>query len=145
MNTSIGMIEKLRKYGFVFPRFDNETQKGMVFWYDNQEWLEGGRFLSDKPSLPSKVLDNGVWLPSDEHLFMWLEYNSFDYSVFYKDKLFSFIAFDIVLAITYKVENQTTLISALVKIIKKICQSKKRDYIPVEPEGYRIIDEYPEQ
>jgi len=146
MNVSIGHIEKLRKHGFSFPHYENEirngiVEKGMVFWYDCEEWIEGGQVFSDQLSLRDVVIKNGVWLPSLEYLLLWLKYNSFSYQLIYTEGRFSVIAEDIILSELYEGANQGTIIDALVKVIKRICQSKKRAYVPVLPKGYKPVGE----
>jgi hypothetical protein len=54
------------------------------------------------------------------------------------------IATDCINQQVYEGRDKLTLTSVLVEVIKKICQSKKRDYLSKMPEGYRIIDDYDE-
>jgi hypothetical protein len=144
MNISLGELEKLREFGFAYPYYKNVYGKSMVFWYDHREWMIGGRVNGEKINLPEEVLKNGIWLPSVEQLLSWLRYNSFVYCLSYEDNMFAAVAKDCMNQQIYEVKNQLALTSALAEVILKICQSKKRDYLPKKPEGYKIIDEYDE-
>lgn len=143
MNIGIGAVEKLRKAGFSFKRWDNYFEPGMVFWYDQHEWVVGGRVFGKKIDLPDKVKQEGIWLPDAWHLELWLTENDFDFTIRYTEEYYYVEAVDSVLLSNFSAQSGT-LEYALTKLICKICKKGEREFDNKIYEGPRaeIIDDY---
>ena len=81
MNLTIDMMSNLKKHGFTFEQFEHDCNPGMVYYYDNCEYILGGRCdgtpCSDEDQMAAQ---KGQWLPDESHLMLWLQWK-LDYDV----------------------------------------------------------------
>lgn len=75
MNLTIDMMLNLRKNGFTFNEFENDCDPGMVFYYNDCEYSIGGKWDGTPCSvLDQAIANNGVWLPDESDLMLWLQW-----------------------------------------------------------------------
>jgi hypothetical protein len=56
--------------------------EGSVFYFEDEEWIVGGRIDPDGPSsISPKIIKKGIWLPSLEDLLEWLRYRDFELEI----------------------------------------------------------------
>ena len=150
LNTTIseGSYLKIKRQGFQYPSLENQAYIGKHILYDGQEWIIGGCTSGKSVSIPAKVLSQGMWLPTILELLQWLEYCEFVYTFSFGYDENGYDVYECA-ALDSKTKTKFTASSstmefAIVKLISKIVRSKEREYLPQEPEGYEIIDEYDE-
>lgn len=142
MNIDYFTAQDLRRIGFTYQFWDQNPQKGMVFWYRGQEWVVGGRVLSKDIDIPEDVVKKGLWLPDSDYLLMWLSDNDFTIDIKYEGRYYA-VAEDPYTHTRYKGAHDT-LAFALSKVISKIYKKKERelDNRAYEKSTAEIIDDY---
>lgn len=132
-------VEKLKSVGFSYPDYAHMENQGMVFWHEGVEYIVGGYCDRELSEEAKTAVGEGLWLPDEQQLMQWLQYNAFDVTVQWSHaEWYCHIR-------AMDCENQTTyeasgpdLVDALVKLIYKICKSNKRSYLPEERLSLKI-------
>lgn len=134
--------EELKKIGFQFPDYEHFCEAGMTYWYNKKEYVIGGFWDQKQTAFDHEVAENGVWLPDSEQLMEWLQRNDFDVIIHWNDALqyFDVHATDMQTSTRYDAGGGD-ICNSLGKLIKKICKSNERDYIPRPVERLEIIPE----
>lgn len=125
MNISIYVAEELYSLGFSFKRYSNNVHKGMVFHYNNEDWIIGGRCETELSNDDINIIVHGTWLPSDSHLLEWLADNDFVYAIVNNDGFYDVTCKDVHTNTTYHTK-MPTLEFSLASIIKKILKKNER-------------------
>ncbi len=127
MNLTIDMMLNLKKLGFTFEQFEHECNPGMVYHYDNCEYVIGGKCDENPCSHTDQIIaQKGQWLPDESHLMMWLQWRC-DYNV-----TIEYIADDRYFYGTAESADDELfkgsgpdLLCCLYKLILKICKNKQ--------------------
>lgn len=127
MNITIFTAEELYAMGFSFKHYSENVHRGMVYYYNDEEWIIGGRCDADFTDDDMKIISDGIWLPSQEHLLEWLEDNDFVYSIVNTDGFYDVDCKDSHTNTLYH-SKTPTLEVALASIIKKILKKKERTF-----------------
>ncbi len=77
---TVQMMLDLKKYGFTFEQFENDSNSGGVFYYNDCEYTIGGRWDEPCSEEDHIIAKNGIWLPNESDLMLWLQWN-FNYDV----------------------------------------------------------------
>ena len=107
--------------------FQQSLSKGMVYYYDNNEWVIGGNANEPITDFQEKIVKNGIWLPSENHLIEWLLDNDFTFSIVNNDGFFEINCLDSITGTKYSAKVPT-LEFAIAAIIKKILKKHEREF-----------------
>ncbi len=127
---TIDTLRKLQAVGFTYPEYEHFLNVGMLFFYNDDEYLIGG-FCNDNFSEKDiEVAQQGVWLPESSQLLEWLKNTHFNVKITLNEEAYySVQATDTINQSLYSGSGYP-LANALAKVIIKICKSKQRAYIP---------------
>jgi hypothetical protein len=142
MNINIFLANELYALGFTYHHYQEHFHKGMVFQYDNSEWVLGGNKDENLTEQDIKIIDDGVWLPSVAHLIEWLQENSFRFSVSSQESnmLMKIECEDSINGTRYS-STTSTLEVALACLIKKILKKGERQF-DINIKAYGTIEGY---
>ncbi len=124
---TVSLAEELNSSGFSYKHYKENPHKGMVFYYENEEWIIGGQSDGDFSDEELKIINNGIWLPSQVHLMEWLEDNDFVYAIVNNDGFYEVICKDIHTNTQFQTK-MPTLSYTLAKTIKKILKKHEREF-----------------
>ena len=127
MNISIMVAQELYDLGFSYRHYKEHISKGMVYYYDNNEWVIGGNANEPITDFQEKIVKNGIWLPSENHLIEWLLDNDFTFSIVNNDGFFEVNCLDSITGTKYSAKLPT-LEFAIAAIIKKILKKHEREF-----------------
>ena len=80
-NITLETKRKLESVGFSFPDYESFLNFGMVYSYQEDEYVVGGFCGTEFSQTDKEVASNGEWLPDSHQLFQWLQQCGFDVSV----------------------------------------------------------------
>ncbi len=126
MNITIFEAQELYALGFSYRHYQNNFHKGMVYCYEGAEWVIGGNVNEDISNTDLKIINEGLWLPSEMHLVEWLIDNDFVFSIVNIDNFFEFRCKDSITGTEYHTKVPT-LELALATVIKKILKKKGKN------------------
>lgn len=127
MNITIFTAQELYSLGFTYHHYQNHIHKGMVFYYNDSEWILGGNVDEDLSKFDMELTQKGTWLPSEWHLLEWLQENDFVFAIINQDGFFEIQCKDSITNTVYTTKVPT-LDFALATIIKKILKKKERQF-----------------
>lgn len=128
MNVTNLVAEELYALGFTFKHYQENFYKGEVYYYNDAEWVIGGRTDEDIFSdFDLTIMKNGLWLPSESHLIEWLQDNDFVFAIINNDGFFEIQCKDIVTLTEYNTKTPT-LEYSLAALIKKILKKREREF-----------------
>lgn len=127
MNITIDIAKELYDLGFSYKHYERNVQKGMVFYYNCCEWVIGGNMDEKISEIDKKVVERGIWLPSESHLIEWLTDNGFIFSLVNQDGFFELRCKDSISETEYYTKVPT-LEFAFATVIKKILKKKERPF-----------------
>lgn len=138
MSINIYEATKLYELGFTYKHYQNNIEKGMVFFYNDSEWVLGGDTESDLSESDIKIIANGTWIPSDSHLIEWLQDNDFSFYILNDDGFYAIKCVDnnTQSEFTSKTPSLSFTLSA---VIRKILKKNERDFDTKE-KIYGIIE-----
>lgn len=141
MNINIDRANQLYSLGFAHRHYQEHFHRGMVFYYDNSEWIIGGNKDEDLTEQDMKIIENGVWLPSANHLMEWLQENSFNFSIspLKSSMMVEIQCMDSITGTEYS-PTVSVLEVALACLIRKILKKSERKFDTNKKE-YGIIEE----
>lgn len=70
--------KKLDSVGFSFQDYERFLNVGMVYSYQEDEYIVGGFCNAEFSQTDKEVTSNGEWLPDSHQLFRWLQQCGFD-------------------------------------------------------------------
>ena len=137
---TIDTLRKMRSVGFAYPEYEHFLNYGMLFYYNNDEYVIGG-FSSDTFSdLDKEVAKQGEWLPEAAQLLEWLTNTDFKIDISIDGgQYFSIQAIDTIDGTLFN-GGGLTLANALAKTITKICKANRRSYVPRAKLRLEIFD-----
>ncbi|MGI6248970.1 MAG: hypothetical protein ACOYJX_06165 [Acutalibacteraceae bacterium] len=127
MNITISVAEELYKLGFTYRHYQKNFHKGMVFYYNEIEWVLGGDLEEDITEFDKEIIEKGTWLPSEIHLIEWLQDNGFAIAIINIDGFWELQCKDLETCTKYYTKVPT-LDFALAVVIKKILKKKERPF-----------------
>ena len=140
MNVTVYVASELFSLGFTYNFYQNNPQKGMIYHYNNAEWIIGGSCDSDFTQEDLKIIKEGVWLPSVDYLLEWLTDNDFVFAIVNTNGFYEIDCVDAITKTKYHTSTPT-LDYSLSVIIKKILKKKEREFDTKVKESYAIIEE----
>lgn len=140
MNVTVYVASELFSLGFTYNFYQNNPQKGMIYHYNNAEWIIGGSCDSDFTQEDLKIIKEGVWLPSVNYLLEWLTDNDFVFAIVNTNGFYEIDCVDAITKTKYHTSTPT-LDYSLSVIIKKILKKKEREFDTKVKESYAIIEE----
>ena len=128
-NITAETMKKLISVGFSFPQYEHLANCGMMFFYEDEEYTIGGFSEHSLSKKDFEVAQNGVWLPDENHLMLWLKLVGFSFKITWElsTQYFSVVAVDGVNNHQY-LSSGIVLVDTLAKLIYKICKSQLRVY-----------------
>lgn len=138
MNIAFDTARELYDLGFTYRHYAEHPQKGMVYFYENAEWVIGGNVDDPLDEYDYFVILNGIWLPSEMHLLEWLSDNDFVYAIVNTDGFVDATCKDSLTQTQYQ-SKTPTLDVALAAIIKKILKKHEREFDTKE-KRYGVIE-----
>ena len=138
MNITIIEAKELYSLGFSYRHYQMNIHKGMVYYYEEAEWVIGGNVDAELSQLDKKIAQEGIWLPSEMHLVEWLVDNGFVFSIVNIDSFFEMKCKDSFTGTDYY-SKVPTLDLALETVIKKILKKKERIF-DVKDKVYGTIE-----
>ena len=132
-NITFNTMLKLKSVGFAYPDYEHYLNKGMLYFYRDDEYLIGGNSLAGFSENDQLASQQGCWLPDDSQLLKWLQETEFDVLIQWNsaERYFHIWATDCQNSVKYTAGG-IILVDALAKLIYKICKSARRPYIPHE-------------
>lgn len=140
MNVTVFVANELFSLGFTYKFYQNNPVKGMMYYYNDTEWIIGGSCEGDLTQEDLKVVKGGVWLPSVDHLLEWLVDNEFVFSIVNTNGFYEIDCVDSLTKTKYHTVTPT-LDYSLAVIVKKILKKKEREFDIKEKESYSIIED----
>lgn len=137
--------QKLKKSGFTFEKYEQTLELGRAYYFNHDYYVIGGEAaLVDKIGYTrnDQMVAAGCWLPSDSHLWYWLQLNHIDVTLNWnhKEEVFHVCGIDCTNGKTYQGTN-IDLLYALFKLVYKICKSGTHKFIP-DPKGEIQLPEF---
>ena len=80
-NLSREMKKRLDSVGFSFPDYEQSPNLGMVYFYQEDEYVIGGFCNTEYSKMDQEVINNGDWLPDSYQLMQWLQQCGFDVAI----------------------------------------------------------------
>ena len=137
---SLNVLQKLKASGFSYPEYEHFLNNGMLFYYQGDEYLIGGYSKGNFSEQDIEVAKNGVWIPEASQLLSWLAHTDFCTTITNDGEgCYKVQATDLVNGSIYY-GRDLTFANALAVVIKKICRSKQREYIPEPTFRLQISD-----
>lgn len=132
-NVSFYTMKELISCGFRFPQYEHFLNKGMVYYYEGDEFVIGGYSESEFTDEEKLIAQKGLWLPNSCQLLEWLQATDFRYTIEWnpKNNYYCVSAHDCRCNGTYTAGG-IDFVNAVAKVICKICKSRKREYAPRE-------------
>lgn len=127
MNLDAYHAQELYSLGFHFRRLQENPHKGMVFQYEDSEWVIGGEKETEIENADMEIIKKGIWLPSEEELICWLQYNDFVFVLAFQGFFFEIKCRDSITGTAYTAEAPTPDL-ALFRIIKKVLTKGERAF-----------------
>lgn len=138
---TIYTLRKMRVVGFSYPEYEHFLNHGMLFYYQDDEYLIGGFSKDDFTEQDKEVAQQGEWLPEATQLLKWLQKVDFSVAVSMDEvNYYSVQAMDTINGAIYT-GGDYTLANALAKVIIKVCKSNRREYTPKTTLRLRAIEE----
>lgn len=78
---TLDTLKKLISVGFSFGDYEHHLNKGMLYYYDNDEYLIGGYSNKDFTDEEKRISENGTWIPDADSLLKWLQSCGFCYRI----------------------------------------------------------------
>ena len=134
--------QKLKKSGFEVGAYEYALELGRTYYFDEDDYVIGGKATSiDKMqySHHDQLAATGYWLPSDSHLWRWLQLNHIDVTLKWdhQEEVFFVTGIDNTSAEKYHGCN-INLLYALFKLIYKICKSGKHKFNSCEVLNFHL-------
>lgn len=138
---SINILEarKLYELGFTYRHYQNNPEKGMMFYHNDSEWILGGDTEADLSESDIKIIAEGTWIPSDFHLIEWLKDNDFSFYILNDDGFYAVKCVDNATRSEFTAKTPT-LSFALSAVIRKILKKAEHSFDTKE-KIYGIIEE----
>lgn len=132
-------MQDLKKVNFCFPAYEHFLNHGMWYYYRGDECVIGGKSLNGFSEMDRLVAEEGCWLPTDSQLLQWLALVEIDVLIRLdaSEQFYYLEARDCLNGATYNSCGRV-LAFALAVLIRKICKSNLRPYVPVEFEHLKI-------
>lgn len=81
---SLETKKKMERVGFSFADYEEFLNLGMIYSYQNDEYVIGGFCNNSFTEMDKIVSQNGEWLPDSFQLLQWLQQCRFDVSILWK-------------------------------------------------------------
>ena len=129
-NITLETKRKLESVGFSFPDYERFLNLGMVYSYQEDEYVVGGFCNAEFSQIDEEAVQNGEWLPDSHQLLQWLQQCGFDVSMQYSA---CECQFRISAAHPEYGEYEThgvDLANGLASVIYKICKANNGKCVP---------------
>ena len=137
---TLNTLQSLKDVGFSYPEYEHFLNNGMLFYYQGDEYFIGGYSNGNFSKQDMEIARNGVWLPEASQLLAWLVHTGFRVTITNEENgYYNIQAIDLINGSEYKGKD-LTFANTLAVVIKKICKSQKREYIPEVTFRLQIID-----
>ena len=137
---TIDTLRKMRAVGFTYPEYEHLLNYGMLFYYNDDEYVIGGFSNDTFSDLDKEVARQGEWLPEATQLLEWLTNTDFKVDISIDEwQYFSIQAIDMIDGTLFN-GGGLTLANALAKTITKICKANRRSYVPRTKLRLEIIE-----
>lgn len=136
---TVHTLRKLKKAGFSYPEYEHSLQTGMVYYYQDDEYTIGGGTFASFSEFDKAAARDGEWLPDSEQLLSWLKYTDFKVDISVEGNYFAVQATDLINGSVFT-RDGFTLANALAFLIRKICKSKQREYVPRSPLILQVLE-----
>lgn len=83
---TIDTLRKLQAVGFTYPEYEHFLNIGMMFFYNDDEYLIGGYCKGDLSEKDIEVAQRGDWLPEASQLLEWLKNTHFNVTITLNDE-----------------------------------------------------------
>ena len=140
-NITLETKRKLESVGFSFSDYERFLNLGMVYSYQEDEYVVGGFCNTEFSQTDEEVVQNGEWLPDSDQLFQWLQQCDFDVSVRWgaEDGRFYISA-------THPEHGEfqtqgVDLANGLASVIYKICKATQGQCVPESLMRAKILTE----
>lgn len=127
MHITITTANELYDLGFSYRHYQKNPQKGMIYYYNDTEWVIGGCVDEALTDSDKAIIANGIWLPSEIHFIEWLHDNEFVFAIINQDNFFEIQCKDAITSTQYETKTPTLEFS-LAAIVKKILKKKERAF-----------------
>ena len=126
-------MQELKNVNFRFPAYEHFLNYGMWYYYQGDEYVIGGNSLSVFSAMDRLVARDGCWLPTDSQLLQWLALVKIDVCIRLDagEQRYHIEAQDRINGTIYNSCGRV-LAFALAVLIRKICKSNLRPYVPDE-------------
>ena len=136
---TVHTLRKLKKAGFSYPDYEHFLNKGMVYYYQDNEYFIGGRTFDSFTEFDKAAARDGEWLPEACQLLSWLRNTDFKVDISVEGNYFAVQATDLIIGSVFLSEGYS-LADTLAFLIRKICKSKQREYVPQSVLRLQILE-----
>lgn len=127
---SLEMKRKLKNVGFCFPDYEDFLNSGMIFSYQDDEYIIGGFCNADFSPTDKEIAQKGEWLPDCHQLLQWLQQCHFDISISWDMQESRFYLSAIYLDGSKYEAKSVDLADGLANIIYRICRTNNGECAP---------------
>lgn len=139
MHVTKQVAEQLYTVGFTYHYYQEHIHAGMVFQIGEKEHVIGGAINEPLAEKDRLIVQQGMWLPSINHLIEWLNDNNFSFAIINQNGSYEIQCKDTITGRKYHTQVPT-LDFALAVVIKKILLKRERKFDTGE-KIYGIIDD----
>lgn len=122
--------KRLEAAGFSFPDYEEFLNLGMVYSYQEDEYVIGGFCNSEYSQKDEEVYQHGDWLPDSNQLLQWLQQCGFDISVRWNAQECSFYISATKQEYGEFEARGIDLADGLASVIYKICKATQGKCVP---------------